>query len=79
MGCGCGDCEQMMQPYMDRVLSEPEIAEAQEHLARCPHCDKRYRFEEQLRQYVRVATDEPMTSELRDRLVGMRHAAPPLN
>jgi anti-sigma factor (TIGR02949 family) len=79
MGCGCGDCEQMMQPYMDRVLSEQEIAEAQEHLGRCPHCDKRYRFEEQLRQYVRVATDEPMTSELRDRLVGMRHAVPPSN
>jgi anti-sigma factor (TIGR02949 family) len=77
MTCGCDDCEKMMQPYMDGVLSEQEIAEAQEHLARCPGCDKRYRFEERLRHYVRVAADEPMPTELRERLVGMRSSPPP--
>ncbi len=77
MGCGCGDCEEMMQPYIDGMLSEEQIAEAKEHLERCPHCDKRFRFEEQLRHWVRVAADEPMTDELRKRLVGMRTAAPP--
>jgi anti-sigma factor (TIGR02949 family) len=77
MGCDCGDCEKMMQPYIDGVLSEEEIREAQEHLARCPGCDKRYRFEERLRHYVRVAADEPMPTELRERLVGMRSSPPP--
>jgi anti-sigma factor (TIGR02949 family) len=77
MGCGCDDCEKMMQPYIDGVLSEVEIADAQEHLERCPHCDKRYRFEEHLRHWVRVATDEPMPAELRERLVGMRTSTPP--
>jgi anti-sigma factor (TIGR02949 family) len=77
MGCGCDDCEKMMQPYMDRVLSEQEITEAQEHLERCPHCDRRYKFEEDLRHYVRVATDEPMTAELRAKLVGMRSGPTP--
>ena len=77
MGCGCDDCEQMMQPYIDGVLSADKIDEAKEHLSRCPHCEKRYRFEEQLRHWVRVASDEPMPPELRERLVGMRTAAPP--
>ncbi len=41
-----------MQPYIDGMLSEEQIAEAKEHLERCPHCDKRFRFEEQLRHWV---------------------------
>jgi len=65
MGCGCDDCEQMMQPYMDRVLSEEQIREAKEHLERCPPCDKRFRFELRLRQFVRVAVDEPMPDGLK--------------
>ena len=74
MACCCDDCEKMMQPYMDGVLSEVEIAEAQEHLSRCPNCDKRYRFEVRLRHYVRVAVEEPMPPELKERLVGLRSA-----
>ena len=74
MGCGCDDCEQMMQPYIDGVLSELEIAEAKEHLERCPGCDKRFRFEEKLRRFVRVAVDEPMSDGLKERLAGLRSA-----
>ena len=76
MGCGCGDCEEMMQPYMDGMLSDTEVAEAREHLERCPWCDKRYRFEERLRRYVRVATDEPMSDGLRERLESLRAPEP---
>jgi predicted anti-sigma-YlaC factor YlaD len=72
MTCGCGDCEQMMQPFMDKVLSEEQILEAQEHLERCPPCEKRYRFEEKLRMYVRVAAEEPISPELKQRLAGLR-------
>jgi anti-sigma factor (TIGR02949 family) len=76
MGCGCDDCEMMMQPYIDGVLSEEEIREAQEHLERCPGCDKRFRFEEKLRHFVRVAADvEPMPEELKVRLAGLRSGA----
>jgi hypothetical protein len=42
----CEKCEEVMQPYLDRVLSEAEVHEAEEHLAGCPYCAKRYRFEE---------------------------------
>ena len=76
MTCGCGDCEQMMQPYLDGVLSDEQVREAKEHLERCPGCDKRYRFEVSLRHYVRVAVSEPIPDELQARLVGLRSSAP---
>ncbi len=76
MGCGCGDCETMMQPYLDGMLSDEEVQEAREHLERCPGCDKRYRFEERLRHFVRVAADEPMPDGLREKLAGLRLSPP---
>jgi anti-sigma factor (TIGR02949 family) len=72
MGCDCGDCESMMQPYMDGMLTDAEVDEAREHLEACPPCEKRYRFEEELRHFVRVSTDEPMSDSLRDRLASLR-------
>jgi anti-sigma factor (TIGR02949 family) len=62
----------MMQPYLDGVLSDEQVKEAWEHLESCPGCDRRYRFEEDLRRFVRVAVDEPMPAELRARLVELR-------
>ncbi len=61
-----------MQPYLDGVLSDEQVKEAWEHLMSCPGCDKRYRFEEDLRRFVRVAVEEPMPAELRAKLVDMR-------
>ena len=68
----CEHCERMMQPYMDRILSSAERAEAEAHLETCDWCAKRYRFEETLRQYVRVAVSEPMPPELKDKLSALR-------
>jgi anti-sigma factor (TIGR02949 family) len=62
----------MMQPYMDGMLTDDEVTEAKEHLEACPPCDKRYRFEERLRRFVRVATDEPMPLGLREKLESLR-------
>ena len=70
--CDCADCEQLLQPYLDRELTEPERVEAEEHLAACGYCRKRYRFEEQLRRFVRLAASEPMAPELRERLFSLR-------
>jgi anti-sigma factor RsiW len=67
----------MMQPYMDGMLSDAEVVEAREHLASCPGCDKRFRFEEKLRHFVRIAADEPMSAGLRDKLAGLRSTASP--
>ena len=51
----CEKCEEMMQPFLDGTLSDAEVAEAERHLDKCSWCAKRYRFEERLRHYVRVA------------------------
>jgi hypothetical protein len=62
----------MMQPYLDGVLSEEQIGEAQEHLERCRGCDKRFRFEAKLRRYVRIAAHEAMSDGLKEKLAGLR-------
>jgi anti-sigma factor (TIGR02949 family) len=69
----CAHCEEMMQPYMDRVITDAERAEAEQHLDGCTYCRKRYRFEEKLRQFVRQAVElEPMPLELKAKLADLR-------
>jgi anti-sigma factor (TIGR02949 family) len=68
----CDKCEEMMQPFLDGALSEEQVAEAQRHLDGCSWCAKRYRFEERLRHYVRVAVSEPMSPELKAKLAALR-------
>jgi anti-sigma factor (TIGR02949 family) len=68
----CAHCEEMMQPYLDHVLTEDERVEAESHLDECEYCRRRYRFEESLRVYVRQATSEQMPVELRQKLSDLR-------
>jgi anti-sigma factor (TIGR02949 family) len=68
----CAHCEEMMQPYMDHVLTDAELHEAEAHLAECEGCRRRYKFEESLRVYVRKAADEQMPAELRQKLAALR-------
>ena len=68
----CEKCEEMMQPYLDHVLTEHERLEAESHLDECEQCRRRYRFEESLRVYVREATSEQMPVELRLKLSALR-------
>ena len=68
----CAHCEEMMQPYMDHVLTDAEMDEAEAHLDECEYCRRRYKFEESLRVYVRKAADEQMSDELRVKLASLR-------
>jgi anti-sigma factor RsiW len=68
----CAWCEEILQPYLDRQLNERERAEAQAHLDQCGYCAKRYRFESELRQFVRLAAIEEMDPELKQRLAALR-------
>jgi anti-sigma factor RsiW len=69
----CAHCEEVMQPFMDRVLTDAERAEAEAHLDECSYCRKRYRFEESLRVFVRQAfASEPMSVELKRKLADLR-------
>jgi predicted anti-sigma-YlaC factor YlaD len=62
----------MMQPFLDRVLTEEERLEAEEHLEGCAYCRKRYRFEAEFRGFVRTAISEPMRPELKAKLAALR-------
>ena len=69
----CAHCEEMMQPYLDHILSEAEKVEAEMHLDECDWCRRRYRFEESLRVYVRqAAVSEPMPAALKLKLAALR-------
>jgi anti-sigma factor (TIGR02949 family) len=69
----CAHCEEMMQPYLDHVLTDEEMAAAEAHLSECESCRRRYKFEESLRVYVRKAADEQqMPPELRQKLAALR-------
>ena len=54
----CAKCEEMLQPFLDRELSEDEYAIAEAHLNECGYCRKRYKFEETLRRYPTWHVDE---------------------
>ena len=68
----CNYCEEMLQPFLDRELSDSERAEAERHLDACEYCRKRYRFEAHLRMFVRQAAVEPMAPALKRKLASLR-------
>jgi mycothiol system anti-sigma-R factor len=68
----CAKCEEVMQPYLDGTLTDAEIAEAQAHLDLCAYCAKRYRFEVELRRFVRQAAVEQIPPQLKQRLAQLR-------
>jgi hypothetical protein len=68
----CDWCEEVLQPFVDRDLTDAEQMEAQGHLDGCEFCRKRYKFEEGLRRLVRQAVVEPMEPALKQRLSELR-------
>ena len=71
--CDCSDCEQKLQPYVDRELTASELVEVEEHLATCGYCRRCYQFEATFRRVVkRVLAAEPMPLELKQRLLQLR-------
>jgi anti-sigma factor (TIGR02949 family) len=68
----CEKCEDVLQPFLDRELTEAEYREAEAHLDDCSYCRKRYRFEASLRRYVRQAWVEGMPPELKAKLAALR-------
>ena len=69
----CEQCEELLQGYLDRQLSDAEVALAEAHLAGCEYCRRRYRFEEKLRVYVRTTAIERMPPGLLEKLEQLRN------
>ena len=68
----CAKCEELLQPFLDRVLTDAERDLAEAHLRECSYCRKRYRFEESLRIFVRDVCAEEMAPELKAKLAALR-------
>jgi anti-sigma factor (TIGR02949 family) len=68
----CEKCEELLQSYLDRELTDFEKVEAEAHLDACGYCRKRYTFEVSLRRYVRTAWVEPMPADLKAKLSALR-------
>jgi anti-sigma factor RsiW len=68
----CDHCERVLQPYLDRVLSEEERLAAEVHLTDCAWCSKRYRFEADLRQIVKTSSAYEMPPYLVEKLSALR-------
>jgi anti-sigma factor (TIGR02949 family) len=68
----CDRCEELLQEFLDRTLSDREWMEAESHLAGCDYCRRRYRFEETLRRYVRLSASERMPPGLMAKLEELR-------
>jgi predicted anti-sigma-YlaC factor YlaD len=67
----CDWCEEVLQPYLDRELTDEEVQQAEGHLSQCSYCRKRYRFEESLRRYVRQSVP-PMEPQMKQKLADLR-------
>jgi hypothetical protein len=68
----CDKCEELLQGYLDRQLTRAEHLVAQSHLDKCDYCSRRYRFEENLRMYVRLSAIERMPPGLMEKLAQLR-------
>ena len=68
----CDWCEEVLQPYVDRDLNETDVEKVKMHLHGCSWCEKRFKFETDLRRLVRQAAVEPMEPELKAKLAALR-------
>jgi predicted anti-sigma-YlaC factor YlaD len=70
----CEACEELLQGYLDRELSDAEVKQAEGHLDGCDYCRRRYRFERSLRMYVQTTAVERMPAGLLEKLSQLRVA-----
>ena len=66
----CRDCQQALQPYVDRELSDEDVALVRMHLDACRGCLHLYEFEASLRRIVRTKCREQQAPDgLRQRVI----------
>jgi len=73
----CTDTRKLLQTYLDRELSEEEVAAVRGHLSRCGSCGDCYRFEADLRRLIRsCGARPPIALRLLRRLLPLRSGPP---
>jgi mycothiol system anti-sigma-R factor len=65
----CRECSESLDRYVDRELSDAEVAQVRRHLAHCPPCEGRYHFHTELKRVIRVCCEaDKAPPELREKL-----------
>jgi anti-sigma factor (TIGR02949 family) len=65
----CRGAESLLQPYLDRVLTEAEVARIDGHLQECSYCSARYVYARRLRTSVKsCCSEEPVPDGFVERL-----------
>ena len=65
----CTDCLEKLDQYLDRELTDSELAEVKRHLEDCPPCEDHYQLQVHMRRVVKVCCDQGVAPEqLRSRL-----------
>ncbi len=65
----CKDCQDKLDQFVDRELSDEELVEVRRHLEECPPCEDLYRLQVNMRRVVKVCCDQGVAPEhLRSRL-----------
>jgi len=59
----CRDCARALNPFLDRALSDDDVAQVRVHLEACGGCQHLFQFEESLRRLVRVRCQEQSAPE----------------
>lgn len=71
----CKDCVQELNGFLDRELSEAEIAQVEVHLKKCGPCEDLFTFKRELRVLVReCCREDEAPSSLRDSVKKLRHS-----
>lgn len=66
----CRECLERLYPYLDKELSEADIAIVQKHLDDCRGCARHFVFEAKLIRRVHDAcADEKAPDQLRERII----------
>jgi anti-sigma factor (TIGR02949 family) len=59
----CTYCLKALNPYLDRELTDEDIAQVREHLEMCGECLHQFQFEESVRRLVRVRCQQQQAPE----------------
>jgi mycothiol system anti-sigma-R factor len=66
----CDGCQEKLERYVDRELSDQELNEVRGHLERCPPCEDRYQLQAGLQRLVKLSCDQGTApSTLREKLL----------
>ena len=65
----CAECEEKLDGYLDRELTEAEIVEVRQHLVDCPQCEDQFELQVHLKRVVKVCCDQgEAPARLREKL-----------